>query len=203
MHALWITLTICLFCTGPSPLSAQDKEGVDRTLTFKKRSSGRIITIPTGEFPLFIKPSGSKGFLAVPRTLEDQVLFISRKTKGSFADSLMSIRSDPSLKGRERKIALNTAAYSVEDSIDINTLHRVVLHRHLKTGNNWKLVTAFSVGLGGLVLVESFQNAKEPDSFSAPYPVILLGYAALLYYVQRKPMRMNRWQLVIPDTETP
>jgi hypothetical protein len=198
-----ILLPLCLFSFGSLPLFSQDDEGATRTITFQKRSTGRVISIPTGEFPVFLKPTGSKGFLAVPRTLEDQVLFISRKTKGSFADSLISIRNDPSLKGRERKIALNTAAYSVEDSIDINTLDRVVFHRHLKPGQQWKLATAFSLGVVGLVLVESFQNAKEPDSFSAPYPAVILGYAALLYIVQRKPMRMNRWQLIVPDGKTP
>lgn len=203
MRVYKILLPLCLFGFGSLPSFPQNKEGATRTITFQKRSTGRVISIPTGEFPVFLKPAGRKGFLAVPRSREDQTLFISRKTKGSFADSLISIRNDPSLKGRERKIALNTAAYSVEDSIDINTLHRVVLHRHLKTGNNWKLVTAYSIGLGGLVLFESIQYAKEPDSFSAPYPAVILGYAALLYYVQRKPMRMNRWELVIPDGETP
>ena len=160
----------------------------------KKKNPNKTYSIPLNQYPLFIKPkSGKKVFGIISACNDSELTFREKSTDKSVNEKILKISENPYLSESERKRKTDSLRYCDVKQIKLSDIDRIIIYNSLKPGKRWIAVTEYIVGISAFAFYYEYQNAKDPNSLSLPIPIIAIGYAAVVFYLQRRVINLDKW----------
>ena len=197
MKKLFLIWTVAL---GSTVVHGQT---ADKSVVFhKKKNPDKTFTIPFNEQLVIIKPKNGKRIRGIISNCNDSTLTVKTySTDKSVNDNILKVTQDHSLSSKEKNRKIDSLRFTNEQQIKLSDIDHIGINKWTRKGKRWIFVTTYLGGISAYVFWVSYQEALEPNSVNIPHPLVFIGYAGVLYFIQHKTINLDKWTVTSAPTD--